>query len=308
MTIRRALIFVFVLLLGAGVAPPAAIAQTAPAASPAPDAANLSPEELAKIREAIIKESQNPVGNIAIVPFQNNFSYGYGPYQRLQYNLNIQPVVPIMLSPKLNLIARLIAPILNNPSSAPPEVCASAYGCPGTFGIGDINPQFFFAPKTKSGALIWGAGPQFLLPSGTPSTLSAGKYGVGPAIVGLIMPGDIVTGVLVTQIWSVAGDAAKPNISTLFVQPFFNYNLKNAWALFIGSSGITANWVATPQQGKWLVPIGFGGSKTFKLGDQPMQLSLNYFGNVVRPANAPYGNIRFTWSLLFPVKRGMTLP
>jgi hypothetical protein len=213
-----------------------------------------------------------------------------------------------MLNPNLNLIARTIIPIINAPSAAPPAVCASTYGCPSTFGIGDLNPQFFIAPKTKENALIWGVGPQFLFPTGTPSSLGSGKYGTGPALVGLIMPGNIVTGALVTQMWSIGGDPARTPISTLFIQPFLNYNLKHAWSVFVGSSGITANWVATPQQGKWLVPIGTGITKTFKLGDQPMQLGVQYFQNVVRTTNAPYGNIRFTWSLLYPVKRGLALP
>jgi hypothetical protein len=285
-------------------------AQSDPVGSPAPSstpsapsggaATALTPDQQA----AIIKASQNPVGNIAIVPFQNNFNYGYGPYQRTQYNLNIQPVVPIQLTPTSNLIARVITPLVNQPSAAPPSVCASAYGCPNTFGLGDINPQFYYAPKTKPDALIWGAGTQFLFPTGTPAGLSAGKYGAGPAIVGLIMPGKIVTGVLVTQMWSIGGDPTRSAISTFFVQPFFNYNLKGGWSLFFGSSGITANWTATPQQGKWLVPVGTGVTKTFKLGDQPMQIGVQYFGNVVRPANTPYGNVRFNWALLFPIKRG----
>lgn len=50
---------------------------------------------------------------------------------------------------------------------------------PATFGIGDLNPQFYLAPKTKPGALIWGVAAQFLFPTGSPSTLSAGKYGLG---------------------------------------------------------------------------------------------------------------------------------
>ena len=288
--------------------PPASAPAVVQAAPGGPDSTQMTPEQRAALEAAIIKASQNPVGNIAIIPFQNNFNYGYGPYQRLQYNLNIQPVVPIQLSPNLNLISRTIAPILNNPSAAPPAVCASTYGCPGTFGIGDLTEQFFFAPKTNPNALIWGAGPQFLFATGTPSSLGSGKYGAGPAIVGLIMPGNIVTGALVTQLWSIGGDPTRAPISTLFIQPFFNYNLKGAWALFAGSSGITANWTATPQQGKWLVPIGTGVTKTFKLGDQPMQIGMQYFGNVVRPANAPDGTIRFNWALLFPIKRGQGAP
>jgi hypothetical protein len=252
---------------------------------------------------AIIKASQNPVGNIGIVPFQNNYNYGYGLYQRGQYNLNIQPVVPIQLSPSANLIARAIIPLINQPSAAPPAVCVAAYGCPSTFGLGDINLQLFYAPRTKPDAFIWGAGAQLLFPSANPTGLGAGKYGVGPAIVGLIMPGNIVTGVLVTETWSIGGDPTRPPISLLFIQPIFNYNFKGGWTLFFGSSGITDNFNATPQQGKWLVPIGVGVTKTFKLGDQPMQLGFQYFANVVRPVNAAYGTLRLNFALLFPVKR-----
>jgi hypothetical protein len=284
---------------------PAVAAQASPAAQESQAAPTA--QDQAAVQAAIIKASQNPVGNIAIIPFQNNFNYGVGPYARLQYNLNLQPVVPIMLNQNLNLIARIITPINNNPSSAPPEVCASAFGCPGTFGIGDLNPQFFFAPKTKPGALIWGVGPQMLFPSATPATLGAGKYGLGPALVGLIMPGDIVTGALVTQVWSIGGDPTRPDVSSILIQPFFNYNLKGGWTLTTAPQ-MTANWNATPQQGKWTVQVGGGVSRTFKLGPDPMQLGLYYYGNVVRATNAPYGQIRFQWSLLFPVKRGIQSP
>ena len=60
----------------------------------------LTPQQQAALQAAIIKTSRNPVSNIAIVPFQSNFNYGVGPYTRFQYNLNVQPVVPFMLSKK----------------------------------------------------------------------------------------------------------------------------------------------------------------------------------------------------------------
>jgi len=312
-------------LLSLGIVPVPVLAQSAPplpppvttAQSAAPSGSTtagtpagepqLTPEEQAALQEAIIKASQNPVGNIAIIPFQNNFNFGAGPYQRLQYNLNIQPVVPIMLSPKWNLIARSIIPIINNPSSLPPSVCDPLGGCGTTFGIGDLNQQFYFAPKTRPGGLIWGAGPQFQFPTAAPATLGLGKYSVGPDIVGLIMPGPWVIGTLVTQIWSVGGDPTRPAVSNFLIQPFANYNFKGGWALSSAPS-ITANWVATPQQGKWLVPLGGGVVKTFKLGTSPMQLGLLYYANVARPTYAPSGQLRLNWALLFPIKRGMELP
>jgi hypothetical protein len=128
------------------------------------------------------------------------------------------------------------------------------------------------------------------------------QFLVRPAIVGLTMPGPIVTGVLVTQMFSYVGNAKRPNISALLVMPFFDYNLKS-WAMFFGSFGITANWEATPS-GRWLVTVGTGVLKTFRIKSQTMQLGIYYFGNIVRPVSAPFGTVRINYDLVFPIKRG----
>jgi hypothetical protein len=268
------------------------------------DPSKLTPAQQEALRLAVIKTSQNPVGNITVFPFQNNFNYGVGPYTRLQYNLNVQPVVPIMLSRSMNLIARTIIPVLNQPSFAPPGVCASPVGCPSTFGLSDVQEQLFFAPKTKPGQLIWAVGPIFQFPTATPNTLGSGKWSAGPDAVALIMPGSWVIGALVTQLWSVAGIPNRPNVSSFLVQPFVNYNLKGGWAIS-SAPIITANW--TPAQNKWTVPVGGGVSKTFKNEGQLMQLSVLYYTNVTRPLTSPQTTLRVSWSLLWPVKRGIDI-
>lgn len=281
---------------------PSATASSPDASTGGFDVSKLTPAQQEALRLAIIKTSQNPVGNITVVPFQNNFNYGYGPYTRFQYNLNVQPVVPIMLSKSMTLIARTIFPILNQPSAAPPSVCALPTGCPSTFGIGDTQEQLFFAPKTKPDQLIWGVGPIFSFPTGSPSTLTSGKWSVGPNAVGLIMPGKWVMGALVTQLWSFAGPANRANVSSFLLQPFLNYNLKNGWALST-SPIMTANWSAA--QNKWAVPLGGGVARTFKDGDQLMSLAVSYYTYVTRPLASPQTNLKVVWSLLWPVKRGI---
>jgi hypothetical protein len=281
----------------------------APAAAPDSstggfDASKLTPAQQEALRLAIIKTSQNPVGNITVVPFQNNFNYGFGPYTRLQYNLNVQPVIPVMLSPSLTLIARTIFPIVNQPSVAPPPVCLSPNGCPSTFGIGDTQEQFFFAPKTKPDQLIWGVGPIFQVPTGSPALLTSGKWSAGPDAVALIMPGKWVMGALVTQLWSFAGESSRPDVNTFLLQPFLNYNLKNGWALST-SPVMTANWSAA--QNKWAVPLGGGVSRTFKDGDQLMSLAVSYYTYITRPLASPQTNLKVVWSLLWPVKRGIDI-
>lgn len=264
----------------------------------------LTPAQQEAVRLAIIKTSQNPVGNITVVPFQNNFNYGLGPYTRFQYNLNVQPVFPIMLSPTWNLVARTIFPIVNQRSSAPPSVCASPVGCPSTFGIGDTQEQLFFGPKTKPGQLIWAAGPIFQFPTGSPSLLTSGKWAAGPDAVALIMPGSWVMGALVTQLWSYAGPADRAAVSSFLFQPFVNYNIKNGWAVST-SPILTANWTAPVS--KWAVPVGGGIAKTFTDDGQLMSLSVQYYAYVVRPLSSPQTNLKVVWSLLWPVKRGLDI-
>lgn len=282
-----------------------ALAQETPQPSPAPQA-SITPEQQAALQAYVVKASQNPVGNIAALPFQNNFNYGVGPFTRYQYNLNIQPVVPFMLSKSLNLIARTIIPIIDQPSFAPPAVCATA-GCGSTFGIGDVQQQIFFAPVVKPGQLIWGAGPIFQFPTGSPQDiLGSGKWSAGPAAVGLVMPGRFVMGMLVTQLWSFAGKTNRADVNSGLFQPFINYNLpKGSWSISTAPL-ISVNYNAPGDQ-KWTVPIGGGGSKTFKLGDQLMQISVLYYTSIVRPVSAPQTTLRITWSLLWPIRRGIDI-
>ena len=279
-----------------------------PEASPTPsregglDLSQLTPEQQAALKAAIIKASQNPVGNIAIIPFQNNNNYGLGPYTRYQYNLNIQPVVPIMLSRSMTLIARTIFPIVDQPSFAPPPICASAYGCGSTFGLSDTQEQLFFAPKTKPAALIYGIGPIFQFPTATPQVLGTAKWSAGPAAVALVMPGSWVMGMLATQLWSFAGKTTTPPVNSALFQPFINYNLPGNQFALSTAPLVTANYAAPGNQ-KWTVPLGGGGSYTFKLGDQLMQASALYYTNIMRPLSGPQTTLRLNWSLLFPVKR-----
>ncbi len=311
---RRTYGLTAIALAGACLSTPA-VAQTpqaTPPASPAPsaspaslDMSNLTPDQQKALQLAIIKTSQNPVGNITVVPFQNNFNYGVGPYTRLQYNLNIQPVFPIMLSTSWNLISRTIIPIVNQPSSAPPAVCATPLlGCPSTIGLGDVQQQFFFAPKTKPGQIIWGVGPIFQIPTAAPNMLGSGKWSAGPDAVVLIMPGKWVIGALGTQLWSFAGMPNRPNVTSSLVQPFVNYNLKDGWAISTAPI-MTVN--STLPGTKWTVPVGGGIARTFKFNDQLMSVGLLYYTNVVRAAGSPQTTLRVSWSLLWPVKRGIDI-
>jgi hypothetical protein len=281
--------------------PPPAADQGTPAPGAAPGAPTA--EQL----EALAKEAQNPVGNVTVLPFQNNFNYGVGPTKASVYNLNLQPVIPIKLSPKWNLVERAIVPLINLPPLLPVQDCldlgiASAASCGGVFGIGDIQLQSYFAPVTKPGSFIWGAGPVFKFPAPN-KALGNDQFGAGVNLVGLVMPGRWVIGMLVAQQWRVAGPSA-PAAETwnnFLAQPFVNYNFKHGWALSMAPA-ITANWNA-PGNRKWTVPIGLAVVQTNTWFKLPMSFQVGYYGNVVRPPDAPYGLIRFQWALIWPIKK-----
>lgn len=105
-----------------------------------------------------------------------------------------------------------------------------------------------------------------------------------------------------TQTWSFAGVFNRPNYSNFLVQPFVNYNLPDGWALVTAPS-ITANWDVSGSA--WTVPIGAGIAKTFKAGDQLMQLKVQCYSYVTRPITSPQTQIQIAWSLLWPLKRGI---
>ncbi|HVN18709.1 MAG TPA: hypothetical protein VMU05_08050 [Dongiaceae bacterium] len=260
------------------------------AAPGAPD-----PAALEKARKA----AQNPIASMISVPFQENWNFGIGAADRVQNVFIIQPVIPVSLGAHWNVITRWVAPIIYQPLRIP-----QASGPPlqtGAYGFGDMQPQFFFSPK-KSGAVTWGAGPIFLVPTASQALLSQGKFGIGPTFVALSQPKFGTVGVLVNNIWSVAGHENKPDVNQFYLQPFMNYNLKKAWYLSLTTTGITANWEKT--NGRWVVPIGGGPGRVWRFGRQAVNIQSFFFGNVVHPPGASSWTFRMNFTLLFPHIKG----
>jgi hypothetical protein len=236
----------------------------------------------------LAKRAQNPVADLISVPFQSNFNVGAGTEDATIYVLNVQPVIPLRLTEDWNVITRLITPIINQP--------ALFTGGESAFGLGDLNPTFFLSPA-QPGAVIWGVGPTFTLPTATDSLLGTSKWSMGPAAVGLTIQGPWVFGALVNQQWSVAG-WGETDVSQLLIQPFVNYNLPDGWYLS-SVPIITADWEASGGD-TWTVPVGGGAGKLFRLGKLPVNTQLQAFYNVERPQFAAHRQLRFQLQLLFP--------
>lgn len=237
--------------------------------------------------DELAKKTQNPVGDIASLPLQNNFNFGSGDYGRMQYLLNVQPVKPVHLNESWNLIVRPIIPLLSQPVNASER----------QFGLGDIQLQTYFTPR-DAGAFVWGVGPIVQLPTRTAESLGNGMWGGGVGAILVHTSGPWVIGAMINHVWSIGSSSlTRHDFSLTTLQPFVNYNFGGGWAVSV-SSTTTADWALSGQQ--WTVPLGATITKTFVLNQQPMSLGVGAFYNVVRPDNAADWQLKVQYSLIFP--------
>lgn len=232
--------------------------------------------------EDLTKAAQNPIANLISIPFQNNTNFNL-PGDRTQNVLNIQPVIPLYNG---RLITRTIFPLIWNPDYTQDSGS--------DFGFGDILFTAFYSPASKD--LTWGIGPVVSLPTGD-DTHGSGKWGLGPSLVALVMPGQWVVGGLINNIWSIAGDDNRADVNFMTLQPFINYNFPDFYLTF--SPIVTANWEADSDN-QWTVPLGIGAGKLIKLGKLPVNVNVSYYNNVVRPEYSADWTLRVNAAILLP--------
>ncbi|MFK5857160.1 MAG: neuromedin U [Bacteroidota bacterium] len=240
----------------------------------------------AQSEEDLAKAAQNPVANMYSFPLQNNTVFGVGPYERTQNILNVQPVIPIPIGSKINMINRIVMPIITQPSFTEDN---------STTGVGDIVYTAWLSPS-KPSKIIWGLGPVFQIPTATDCIFGSGEFGVGPSLVVLTMPGDFVIGAVVNNIRTF-GDKEE---NKFFLNYFVNYNFPK-WYL-VSAPIITANWNADIDQ-RWVVPFGIGAGKIVKLGGKlPVNLNAHVYYNAVKPDGVGDWQTRFQIVFMLPTK------
>ena len=153
-------------------------------------------------------------------------------------------------------------------------------------------------PRSRGGAASsGGAGPVLYYPTATQDLLGGGgKFGLGPTFVVLKQTGGWTMGMLANQIWSVAGDDHRSNLSTAFVQPFLAYTTKTYTTFGLNTTESSYNWKTS----QWTVPLNLSVTQVFKIGKQPMSLQLGGRYYADGPSGAPDWGVRLTFTLLFP--------
>src|SRR5215217_2246264 len=209
----------------------------------------------------LAKKLANPVASLISVPFQNNTDVGIGSYNGSKNILNVQPVIPVKLTQKLNLIARVVLPVISQHDITGENTTQS--------GLSDAVVSGFVSPAEAKNGLVWGAGPAFLVPTATNDFLGTKKFGVGPTALILRQANGWTYGALVNQLWSVAGDEARANVNQMFLQPFLAYNWKSGAGLALNGE-MTQSWEASTTS----IFINPTVSGVTKLGKQIISLTV----------------------------------
>jgi hypothetical protein len=217
----------------------------------------------------LAKKLANPIASLISVPLQNNTDYGIGEFQGTRNTMNIQPVIPVSISKDWNMITRVVLPVVTQYNITAPGEKQS--------GLGDAVMSAFFSP-TNSEKLTWGVGPALLLPVGTNDFLTTKKFGMGPTAVALKQMNGWTVGGLINQIWSVAGNEDRPDVSQMFLQPFVVYNWKSGAGIGANMEW-TQNWKASAST-LWLNPTI---SAVTSLGKQKTQFVVGPRFNLAAP-------------------------
>jgi len=238
----------------------------------------------------IAKKLANPIGALISVPFQNNMDVAIGDYNGSRNTLNFQPIVPFSLSEKYSLITRYIVPII------------AQYDITGEntsqIGLADALVSGWISNAVVKNGFVWGLGAAFLVPTATDELLGTKKLGIGPTAIALKQTKGWTFGILVNQIWSVAGDAERSDVNQMYLQPFITHNWKSGSGLTINSE-TTLNWEANSTTS--YINVMAGGLTKF--GNQLVQLQIGPRIQVAAPegSKSPFG-VRAAAIFVFPKK------
>ncbi len=258
-----------------------------------PTGARVDHDTVPKANESdIAKESENPIGNLTVLPFENYTNFDVGPNKGTQNILEFEPVVPIHLNQDWNLITRAIIPVVWNPDLSPFPSVPQA--------IAPTDFSAFLSPRNSGNGITWGVGPIAQLPTATSPTVGSSVWGLGPTAVVVKTTEHIVAGVLANQVWSLGGVEQGPGgkrYAQFLVEPFFNYNFVHGW--FIRSAPIITDDENASGR-KWTAPLGGAAGRIVKLGGKlPVKFSLGAYYNVVTPQYGAKWQIQSVVAVIF---------
>ena len=159
-------------------------------------------------------------------------------------------------------------------------------------GINDLLSAFWFSKKgAHHGKHHFSLGFAAQFPTASSDTLGSGKWSLGPSFDYEYKSGRWFAGAIALQLWSVAGDDDRKDVSMLMVKPFAYYTINKKWDLMYVPYGIQVYW-NKPSGEQVYLPVGGGAQRRINLGSTQMDLGLAAYYNVIRPTKGTVWDIR----------------
>jgi hypothetical protein len=214
---------------------------------------------------ALAKQTQNPLATLLTIPFEMSFLSGGVLEDRSLLGIEVEPIIPINLTPTANAIVRVTVPMFDVPRR----------GGGHDFGVGDTELEVLLTPS-RACSVCWGLGPVVSAPTATLEAATTGSWAFGAAGAGVVMTNRWVFGAVVKQLWTVADYGNRRSVDRLQLQPFVDLYLGAGWTLETAPT-ITADRVGDTE---WIVPIGGGLIWTGGIDRQPINVSVHYYARL----------------------------
>lgn len=233
--------------------------------------------------QALDQAANDPTASLMNVQIQNIYT---GDYHNLDdesgNTILLRSAVPFRTGP-LNHIARGTLPIVTDSPS-------------GESGLGDLVLFDLLVFDEKWGR--WGVGPVALFPTATEDELGAEKWAIGPAAGFVALAPKLLWGVFNQNLFTVAGDDDREDVTVSILQPIVSYSLPDQWSIGTSEMNVTYDW----ERDDWInLPLGVKLAKLVKLGGLPVQFSGAYEYNFQDDYVAPEWTVNLTAKFLFPL-------
>ncbi len=236
-----------------------------------PDAIQTSGRLARESAAEINKNLTDPVSTTWSLKLENDLSFlqleGHG--NQVEYTLKFQPVMPLLLTPRLKLILRPEFTLIDSKPYTNQQAQLRR-----TTGVGDTILDVVPSPVSTFWRL--GLGATFVFPTANLDQTGQGKWQAGPAGVAGYRAEKWLAGVIAQQWWSFAGSASRSSVSELHLQYLGFYYFPGGWSLGTAPT-IKVDWRATPGN-RVTFPLGPSVAKVVRIGaGLPLKFELEGF-------------------------------
>lgn len=234
----------------------------------------------ASAEQSLSSQASDPTASLMSFQLQDYYSANLHNSSGSQNIVQFRAAVPFQLG-ATNNIARLTLPY----------VTQNAAGRSGFADATVFNLTTFGRDWGR-----FGIGLVALLPTGADG-ISAEKWGLGPAAGFMAQPDWGLFGLFNQNIFTVAGDDAKPDVNISTLQPIVKVPLGGGWTVGTSDMSFVYDW----DRSEFIsLPVGVSVSKLVKMSGKPVQFQMSYERNFYDSGTGPKGTIGFIAKLLVP--------